>query len=157
MAGGEFLVAHGGIFDSVTSVEPGEIYGVRAAAEHAIHENYRVRRFVENLRDGGDSAFTEAGTHMAGAHVSYSACNLGSNETDLLTRLSAEIAGVAGAKITGGGSGGTVCVLCRTDAEPEIAQTLALRYEERTGITPRLIRGTSPGALATPPRMLAKE
>jgi L-arabinokinase len=156
MIGGEFLSVHGGIFDSVTSIESGEMYSVRAAAEHAIHENHRVRRFVENLRDGGDSAFREAGIHMAGAHASYSACALGSHETDLLIQLAAEIADVAGAKITGGGSGGTVCVLCRTDAEPEIAQTLASRYEQRTGNKPRLIRGTSPGALATPPRMLAK-
>ena len=156
MAGSDFLSMHGGIYDSVTAVEPGETYSVRAAAEHAIFENHRVRRFVENLRQASDAAFMEAGIHMAGAHKSYSACGLGAPETDLLTELVAELPGVSGAKITGGGSGGTVCVLCRTEAEPDIVRELATRYTDRTGITPRLIRGTSPGALATPPRMLSK-
>ena len=154
MTGREFLAAHNGIYDAVTTVLPGETYPVRAAAEHAIHENHRVRRFIEHLRLGDANAFSEAGNPMNEAHFSYSACGLGSDETDILAQMARELPGVAGAKITGGGSGGTVCVLCGSDREEEIAQTLATRYKTKTGITPRLIRGTSPGALATPARLL---
>ena len=87
---------------------------------------------------------------MGESHVSYSACGLGTPETDLLVELATAHASVAGAKITGGGSGGTVCIFCRTDNEDAIADAVADAYRQRTGIDPRRIRGTSPGALATP-------
>lgn len=55
------------------------------------------------------------------SHFSYSKCGLGSHGTDRLvalvkqTKLKAQRDGATlfGAKITGGGSGGTVCVLGR--------------------------------------------
>lgn len=56
-------------------------------------------------------------------HYSYSACGLGSHGTDKLVELVQEIqhgklskfenGTLYGAKITGGGSGGTVCVIGR--------------------------------------------
>jgi L-arabinokinase len=68
--------------------------------------------------------------------------------------MASEMADVAGAKITGGGSGGTVCILCRSDAEEEIAEALMDGYAGQTGNAPRLIRGTSPGAMATEVRVM---
>ena len=57
-------------------------------------------------------------------HNSYSACGLGSDGTDRLVRLvqkmeklkhsKTENGTLYGAKITGGGSGGTVCVIGRS-------------------------------------------
>ena len=92
---------------------------------------------------------------MLAAHASYSACGIGTKETDLLVSLAMAESGVVGAKITGGGSGGTVCVLCRADVEEDLIFTLADAYTAQTGITPRVIRGTSPGAFATPVRAAA--
>lgn len=151
LSGAVFLGAHGGIFDSVTTVQPGETYDVRACAEHAVFENVRVQRFLDDLKDGGDEKMADAGQQMIAAHASYSACGLGSAETDLLVELArAQGPAVAGARITGGGSGGTVGVLCRADDEEHVARTIAAAYEQQTGRAPRVIRGTSPGALATP-------
>jgi L-arabinokinase len=146
--GAAFLGAHGGIFDAVTSVDPKENYPVRAATEHAIFEHARVRGFLDALRDGTDEAMREAGAQMRAAHESYTACGLGTPETDLLVTLLREHGGdsVAGARVTGGGSGGTVATLVRADAEERVAQTVAGEYARRTGDTPRLIRGSSPGA-----------
>lgn len=149
MTGAAFMGRHGGIFDTVTSVDPAQTYSVRAAAEHAIHEHVRVRKFLDCLKDGSDAAMQAAGQQMLAAHASYSACGLGARETDLLVTLATADEAVAGAKITGGGSGGTVCVLCRAAAEERIAAALSEEYAQTTGITPRLIRGTSPGAMAT--------
>jgi L-arabinokinase len=78
---------------------------------------------------------------MLAAHASYGACGLGAPETDLLVALCASerIGGagaVAGAKITGGGSGGTVAVLCRADAEGRIAEAVARAYADQTGNKP---------------------
>jgi L-arabinokinase len=50
-----------------------------------------------------------------------------------------------GAKITGGGSGGTVAVLGRRGAD-EALYKLAARYHEQTGYEPAIISGSSPGA-----------
>ena len=49
------------------------------------------------------------------SHESYSSCDLGSPRTDELVALAHASAGkgIAGAKITGGGSGGTVCFLAQ--------------------------------------------
>src|SRR5439155_6506088 len=55
----------------------------------------------------------------------YSACGLGSERTDLLVRLVREAgprAGLCGAKIAGGGSGGTVAILARSDAGGAVAR-----------------------------------
>jgi L-arabinokinase len=153
LTGAEFIAKHSGILDSVTRVNPSDTYAVRAAAEHAIFEMRRVSEFVELLKEGSDASMAVAGSRMLTSHASYSRCGLGSAETDLLADLALSCEGVAGAKITGGGSGGTVCVLCRTDQEESVIQTLAEQYSEQTGIAPRIIRGTSPGALATEPRL----
>lgn len=155
VSGAVFLGAHGGIFDSVTTVQPGETYSVRACTEHAIHENARVARFLECLKDGSETALANAGQQMYDAHESYSACGLGAAETDLLVELArAQGDSVAGARITGGGSGGTVALLVRADAEEHVAEVVANEYQSQTGRAPRVIRGTSPGALATPVRTL---
>jgi L-arabinokinase len=53
-----------------------------------------------------------------------------------------------GAKITGGGSGGTVAILGRHDAGPAVDE-LAREYTERTGRETYVFCGSSPGACAT--------
>ena len=61
--------------------------------------------------------------------------------------IARERQGLYGAKITGGGSGGTVAILCnqteKSDAAiAEIMQT----YEAKTGRKPQSFLGSSPGA-----------
>ncbi|MBC8139543.1 MAG: GHMP kinase [Fibrella sp.] len=155
LSGADFLSAHNGIFDTVTTVDPSGSYPVRAATEHPIYENQRVHQFVKCLRDGSEAAFVRAGESMVAAHRSYSRCGIGTPETDLLVELAqTQGSAVAGAKITGGGSGGTVCVLVKKTDEDRVITSIRTQYTAKTGITPRLIRGTSPGASATPVRTL---
>ena len=87
---------------------------------------------------------------MFESHESYSACGLGSSGTDLLVELVREFGlehGLFGAKITGGGSGGTVAVLGRADATPSVL-TIAEKYADQTGHTPYLFQVSSRGALS---------
>lgn len=156
MRGQAFLDRYGNTVDSVTTIDPHRIYRIRSRLEHHIYEQGRVQRFRRNLEAYGrtrEKAFLEeAGRQMYGSHWSYGArCGLGAPETDLLVALAREIGpagGVYGAKITGGGSGGTVAFLGDERLPIAIAQ-IAERYAEATGITPHLFRGSSPGALAT--------
>lgn len=71
----------------------------------------------------------------AQSHVSYSSVGLGSDATDLLVALVEQMGpehGLYGAKITGGGSGGTVCILGSADADPAVREVVR-QYERRTG------------------------
>ncbi|MDQ3135678.1 MAG: GHMP kinase, partial [Acidobacteriota bacterium] len=62
-----------------------------------------------------------------------------------LVREAGAAAGLYGAKITGGGSGGTVAVLGRSDAGKSI-EAITKEYARRTGHEPFVISGSSPGA-----------
>ncbi|MBS1796221.1 MAG: GHMP kinase [Acidobacteria bacterium] len=147
MTGAEFLAKYGGITDTVTRVDPERTYAVLHPLAHPIYEHARVRRFAELL--GGEideRILIELGDLMGGSHRSYSACGLGSDGTDLLVELVEKTGGgLYGAKITGGGSGGTVAVIGRAGAEAAIAR-VAAEYRRQTGHDPYIFRGSSPGA-----------
>ena len=150
MKGADFLTRYGGTTDPVTRVEKGRTYAVRVAAAHPVYEHFRVRAFAE-LLDGGEDVNERRrellGELMYQSHASYSACGLGSAGTDHLVELVREAgadAGLYGAKITGGGSGGTVAVLGRRGADEAVAE-VARRYAEETGRAPHVFAGSSPG------------
>jgi len=146
MSGAEFLESYQGITDSVTSVDPDRTYPVFAATKHPIYENARVNRFAEILRNWqGLEQATVLGELMFESHDSYSTCGLGSGGTDELVRLAQAEDGLYGAKITGGGSGGTVAVLAHRSAKPAIDRIVEL-YSQRTRHQPTIISGSSDGA-----------
>ena len=152
MSGSNFLARYGGITDTVTWVDPARTYAVREPLLHPIGENERAHRFRELLRgEITDAALREMGALMYAAHASYSACGLGSDGTDLLVELvraRGPASGLYGAKITGGGSGGTVAILGRADAGPAVDE-LASEYTRRSGRETYIFHGSSPGAWAT--------
>ena len=85
---------------------------------------------------------------MYESHASYSACGLGSDGTDRLVTLAREAGparGIYGAKITGGGSGGTVALLADATAG-DVVRDIAHRYAEETGRHAYVFEGSSPGA-----------
>jgi L-arabinokinase len=151
ITGSEFLARFTGTTDAVTRLEPERTYAVRMPTAHPIYEHFRVRAFAEGLASRASArGHWLLGELMYQSHASYSACGLGSEGTDLLVRMVREAGpegGVYGAKITGGGSGGTVAILGRADAQPAVLD-IAERYERATGRTPRVFAGSSPGAAA---------
>jgi len=136
MSGGAFLVRYGGTTDPMTTVEPEREYAVRQPTAHPIYEHARVRRFRALLERGPtDAGMRELGELMYASHASYSACGLGSEATDRLVALVREAgpgAGLFGAKVTGGGSGGTVAILGRPDSRPAV-EAIAGRYARVSG------------------------
>ncbi len=152
MAGAAFLERYAGITDSVCQVVPHRTYAVAAATAHPVFEDHRIRAFAQLLTQAPtEERCRLLGEMMYQSHASYSACGLGSDGTDRLVELvrAADPAtGLYGAKITGGGSGGTVAVLGRSDADGAV-QALAEQYGAETGHAVRIFRGSSPGAGAT--------
>ncbi len=152
--GSDFLAAYDDTIDQVTKVQPSELYSVRACTEHPIYENARVCQFIQLVDEaaaGRQKALERAGQLMYASHWSYGKrCALGASETDLIVRSVRQrgaAAGLFGAKITGGGSGGTVAVLADESAWSEV-EAIARDYERETGIRPDVFRGSSPGAYA---------
>lgn len=99
------------------------------------------------------------GELMLQSHASYSACGLGSDGTNRLVNIvrqhmmAARRAGTPpalyGAKITGGGSGGTVCVLGLAGPAGQAAvDAVAAQYREETGYQPFVFAGSSMGAVS---------
>lgn len=151
MRGDQFLARYGGITDPVTTVLPDRIYPVFQATRHPIYENARVHGFAAILQNWqGENDSVALGRKMYESHASYSACGLGSEGTDELVGLVREAGptqGLYGAKITGGGSGGTVAVLGRRDAGDAV-HAIASEYRHLTGRPPLVLSGSSPGAAA---------
>jgi L-arabinokinase len=151
MMGDAFLARYGLIEDSVTAVQPDRRYRVCAPTAHPIYERQRAEEFRSLLTHSpNEAACVRLGELMYGSHGSYGRCGLGSPGTDRLVdlvRREGPGSGLYGARITGGGSGGTVAVLGRRDAGAAIAR-VAEAYERDSGSRPYVFAGSSPGVLA---------
>ena len=161
MRGRAFTEQFGQTIDTATKVDPDVDYHVLGAADHHVLEAQRVRNFAAFLEEaGGHPAGTraagepldKAGHLMYASHLSYTNdARLGADECDLLVDLvrQNERAGLYGAKITGGGSGGTVAVMCDASERADRAiEEIMREYQKRTGRKPEAFTGTSPGAWA---------
>jgi galactokinase len=150
MNGAEFLASYGGITDSVSRIDPDRNYPVKASTAHPIYENSRVRQFSDLIGQTSSERLALMGELMYQSHASYSACGLGSEATDLLVDLVREAGpsnGLYGARITGGGSGGTVAVLGDRESGAAISGIVE-RYAQSTGYRPCVFFGSSSGSAA---------
>lgn len=154
MLGSEFLAAHKTHDDPVTAIQPDATYRIAGPTRHPVEENERVLRFMDALRaaqDGNEQALIEAGECMFDAHASYrDNCGLSVDEVDFLVeavRKRGPKRGLYGAKITGGGTGGTVAVFGTLEALKTEIPKIAVEYSRRVGVMPDIFEGTSPGAM----------
>jgi len=152
--GSKFLAQHKTHDDPVTKIQPDATYRVAGPTRHPIEENERVLRFMEALhaaKHGDDASLVAAGECMYGAHESYrDNCRLSTDEVDFLVesvRKRGPKTGLYGAKITGGGTGGTVAVFGKLAALKEHIPQIAEEYSRRIGVMPDIFEGTSPGAI----------
>lgn len=151
IGGEEFISRYSGTTDKATRVSRVGTYPIYDATRHPVEENARVNAFARVLREyGGENDARRLGEMMYESHKSYGACGLGSSGTDEIVNLVSEAGpekGLFGAKITGGGSGGTVAILGRRDARPQV-ELIARTYSQSAGRRGTLIEGSSPGAMA---------
>jgi galactokinase len=150
--GAAFLARYDGTTDLVTTVDRVRRYAVRTPTAHPIHEHERVTEWAAVLTASRSAAApldgARLGALMYESHASYSACGLGSDGTDRLVslaRAAGPVRGIYGAKITGGGSGGTVALLGDA-AAGEVVRDVAREYAGDTGRDAYVFEGTSPGA-----------
>lgn len=169
ITGGDFLDHYGNHRDPATHIDRATQYRIRGATAHAVSEQSRVVRFRDALGNAmsttkastREAALVRAGRQMYGSHRSYSRnCGLGAPETDMIVNLARSEGphnGIYGAKITGGGSGGTVAILAEAGDGGALSSRASLAvtrirnaFAQSTGRPPRIIDGTSPGAMQLP-------
>ncbi len=155
LTGAVFLKRYGGTTDVVTVVDPRRCYPVWTPTAHPIYEHERVTEWARLLREAQNARLDpkrvlgeRLGALMLQSHASYSTCGLGSEGTNLLVELAMTDGpdqGIYGAKITGGGSGGTVALLTSAAARERV-HAIAREYARRTGRAPHVFEGSSDGS-----------
>lgn len=139
MLGKEFLNKYVSI-DAITTIGDQTNYQILQCTSHPVFEHDRVFQFKNYLTrlqnesiDQRTDILKSMGNLMYQSHESYSRCGLGSKRTDEIVTLAKNTPGVYGAKITGGGNGGTVCLLVDADGKKEalkLHQILCEKYNQ---------------------------
>jgi galactokinase len=103
-------------------------------AAHVVAENARVLAAVRALGADDLAAF---GRRMAESHESLRTLfEVSSPELDLMVELANRQEGVLGARMTGGGFGGSTINLVEAGMEEQFRENMARTYEEATGHHP---------------------
>lgn len=137
--GKDFIHDFGEITDHLSIIKPDSFYNIKACTKHPIYENYRVNAFQQLLKIVNDNNFEEIlpimGEFMYQSHESYNNCGLGNEMTDKIVEMARQKGtenGIFGAKITGGGSGGTVCLMVFGEKGLTSAKALFEEYKNLT-------------------------
>ncbi|HUX39887.1 MAG TPA: galactokinase family protein [Rectinemataceae bacterium] len=139
--------------DPHTKVRDAVNYPVLGATRYAVEENWRVNLFYKlitaNPRSVDEGVARLLGELMYQAHVGYTDSGLASAATDLIVSLvrAEEKNGLLGAKITGGGAGGTVAILgYDSPSAAEAFARVTVKYQKESGLEHYVFDGSSPGA-----------
>jgi L-arabinokinase len=137
MAGKEFKGKHGVITDTVSHIMEEEVYDIYNCTKHPVYENERIHKFMEIMKRKPLEKEV-LGTLMLESHQGYVDCGLSCKEADFIIGLVKEkrkTGQVYGARITGGGSGGTVCILCeKEDNVQEIQAAYELEFSNKSKV-----------------------
>jgi galactokinase len=114
-------------------------------ARHVVTENERVLESVAAMKAGD---LRRLGELFKASHVSQrDDFDVSVREIDLLVDLAHAEPGVFGARLTGGGFGGSIVALVEEGGSAGIGERVARAYRERSGQTPTiLVPQTHPGA-----------
>ena len=139
MYGKDFIHDFGGITDQLSVIKSDVFYNINACTQHPIYENHRVSTFLELLKNLSHQNYSTLlpimGELMFQSHESYNKCGLGNEMTDKIVRMARTKgfeSGIYGAKITGGGSGGTVCLMVYGEQGLNSAKELFADYQTQT-------------------------
>ena len=112
---------------------------INRRARHVVGEIDRTMKAAEAL---SKNDFEALGPLMSASHDSLrDDFEVSCKELDIMVQIAREIGragGVIGARMTGGGFGGSTVTLCESGQAAAIAARLAADYEEATGIKPEI-------------------
>jgi galactokinase len=110
---------------------------INRRARHVVGE---IERTISAAKALSSNDFEALGPLMAASHASLrDDFEVSCEELDIMVEIAHKIGrtgGVIGARMTGGGFGGSTVTLCESGKAEAIATTLAAEYEAATGIKP---------------------
>jgi len=155
LKGGQFLLQHRATLDKQTQIEPDVNYPVQQATDHFVFDANRIREFIRYIEEAGERSIRspertllldKAGHLLYASHMAYfKDAQLASDDCDVLIELirQRERAGFYGARMTAGGSGGVVAVLCDAGEVVDAAlDEILAQYAGKTGKVPRKFTGS---------------
>src|SRR6187402_3039101 len=150
--GKDFLSRYKVSIDPVTTIDEQKNYKPLVCGSHPVYENARVSEFKTLLKsfkkqDDKQGSLVRMGSLMMQSHESYSAVGLGNKFTDKIVDLVRSHANsVYGARVSGGGNGGTVCILSYGKEGKNSVKEIYGRYKRELKRKLFLFRGSSHGA-----------
>ena len=138
ISGKDFLAQFKVSIDTVTSIDEMKTYKPAVCGSHPVYENARVNEFKSLLKtfkkqDDKQASLIQLGKLMVQSHESYSAVGLGNEFTDKIVEMVREAGpanGVHGARVSGGGNGGTVCILSYGKEGKQAVKDIHKKYQE---------------------------
>ncbi len=154
ISGKDFIQSFGISIDEATVIDPEKAYQVKRCVAHPVFENYRVNSFLKQLTEFSKSpdkisTLIHLGELMYQSHTGYSSIGLGNNNTDEIVNMikdAGTASGVYGARVTGGGSGGTVVILCFGKEGKQTAKEIYMQYRAKYRKKIFFFYGSSQGA-----------
>ena len=152
--GKDFLSRYKVSIDPVTTIDEQKIYKPLVCGSHPVYENARVNEFKTLLKgfkkqDDKQGSLVRMGSLMMQSHESYSAVGLGNEYTDKIVDMVRDAGtnnGVFGARVSGGGNGGTVCILSYGKEGKNSVKEIYGRYKKELKRKLFLFSGSSHGA-----------
>jgi galactokinase len=110
---------------------------LRRRARHVLTENERVSQAVAAMKTGD---LTKLGELFYASHASMrDDYEVSIPEIDLIVDFARRDSDVYGARLTGGGFGGSVVMLARAGAGRTVAERIASAYAKRSGQQPKIL------------------
>lgn len=155
ISGKDFLTKYRVSIDKVTVIDENKIYKPLVCAAHPVFENERINLFASllmrfNKLEDKTASLEKMGKLMLKSHQGYSSVGLGNEHTDEIVQMVKDAgsgSGVFGARITGGGSGGTVCILNYGEEGKAAVKEIYQNYKARLKRRLFLFTGSNHGAL----------
>ena len=150
--GKDFLSRYKVSIDPVTTIDEQKIYKPLVCGSHPVYENARVKEFKSLLKsfkkqDDKQGSLVRMGSLMMQSHESYSAVGLGNKFTDkIVDMVRGHANSVYGARVSGGGNGGTVCILSYGKEGKNSVKEIYGRYKRELKRKLFLFSGSSHGA-----------
>jgi galactokinase len=154
ISGKDFLSQYKVSIDTVTNIDEDKIYKPSVCGSHPVYENARVNEFKNLLKrfkkqDDKQASLIQMGNLMMQSHESYSAVGLGNEYTDKIVEMVRD-AGPAhevfGARVSGGGNGGTVCILSYGKEGKNAVKEIYRKYKQIKKQKLFFFSGSSQGA-----------
>lgn len=154
ISGKDFLSQFKVSIDKVTNIDENKMYRPLVCAQHPVYENERINKFsslLRNFRKENDkqAVLEKMGNLMLQSHKSYSAVGLGNEYTDRIVQMVVDAgtgSNVFGARVSGGGNGGTVCILSYGKEGKESVKEIYKLYKQYVKKKLFFFSGSSLGA-----------